>query len=278
MAKEVKEMLDVTDRTVVITGGATGIGFGLARAFGARGANVVIGEPRQGRLDEAVAMLNDSGIKVRAMPLDVTDFGQLSDFAEQAFTAFGEVAVVVNNAGIGQARGSVIDTPVEELRRVMAVNFEGVWRGCQEFGRRLIDQGTPAGIYNTGSENSFFVAVSHSAAYVASKHAVLGLTDCLREEMPQYISVGMIAPGFVGSELIPEPMRPMGMPVDEFAEVIVPQILAGEPYVVSHGYNQVRIDERQSQILDAYERSAPRMEGDERYDVRVLLESLKSRG
>ena len=278
MAKEVKEMLDVTDRTVVITGGATGIGFGLARAFGARGANVVIGEPRQGRLDEAVAMLNDSGIKVRAVPLDVTDFGQLSDFAEQAFTAFGEVAVVVNNAGIGQARGSVIDTPVEELRRVMAVNFEGVWRGCQEFGRRLIDQGTPAGIYNTGSENSFFVAVSHSAAYVASKHAVLGLTDCLREEMPQYISVGMIAPGFVGSELIPEPMRPMGMPVDEFAEVIVPQILAGEPYVVSHGYNQVRIDERQSQILDAYERSAPRVEGDERYDVRVLLESLKSRG
>ena len=278
MAKEVKEMLDVTDRTVVITGGATGIGFGLARAFGARGANVVIGEPRQGRLDEAVAMLNDSGIKVRAVPLDVTDFGQLSDFAEQAFTAFGEVAVVVNNAGIGQARGSVIDTPVEELRRVMAVNFEGVWRGCQEFGRRLIDQGTPAGIYNTGSENSFFVAVSHSAAYVASKHAVLGLTDCLREEMPQYISVGMIAPGFVGSELIPEAMRPMGMPVDEFAEVIVPQILAGEPYVVSHGYNQVRIDERQSQILDAYERSAPRIEGDERYDVRVLLESLKSRG
>ena len=272
------EMLDVTDRTVVITGGATGIGFGLAKAFGARGANVVIGEPRQARLDEAVAMLNDSDIKVRAMPLDVTDPEQLSDFAEQAFTAFGEVAVVVNNAGVGQVRGAVIDTPVDELQRVMAVNFEGVWRGCQEFGRRLIEQGTPAGLYNTGSENSFFVAVSHSAAYVASKHAVWGLTDALREEMPDYISVGMIAPGFVGSELIPEPMRPMGMPVDEFAEIIAPQILAGEPYVVSHGYNQVRIDERQSQIADAYERSAPRVEGDERYDVRVLLESLKSRG
>ena len=271
-------MLDVTDRTVVITGGATGIGFGLAKAFGARGANVVIGEPRQARLDEAVTMLNDSGIKASAMPLDVTDPEQLSDFVDEAFTAFGEVAVVVNNAGIGQARGSVIDTPVEELQRVMAVNFEGVWRGCQAFGRRLIEQGTPARLYNTGSENSFFVAVSHSAAYVASKHAVLGLTDCLREEMPEHISVGMIAPGFVGSELIPESMRPLGMPVDEFAEIIVPQILAGEPYVVSHGYNQVRIHERQTQILDAYERSAPRVEGDERYDVRVLLESLKSQG
>ena len=271
-------MLDVTDRTVVITGGATGIGFGLAKVFGARGANVVIGEPRQARLNEAAAMLADSGIKARAIQLDVTDPEQLSIFAEQAFTAFGEVAVVINNAGIGQARGAVIDTPVEELQRVMAVNFEGVWRGCQEFGRRLIEQGTPAGLYNTGSENSFFVAVSHSAAYVASKHAVLGLTDCLREEMPDYISVGMIAPGFVGSELIPEPMRPMGMPVDEFAEIIVPQILAGEPYVVSHGYNQVRIEERQSQIARAYECSAPRAEGDERYDVRVLLESLKGQG
>ena len=271
-------MLDVTDRTVVITGGATGIGFGLAKAFGARGANVVIGEPRQARLDEAVAMLTDIDINVRAMPLDVTDPKQLSDFAEQAFTAFGEVTVVINNAGIGQTRGSVIDTPVGELQRVMAVNFEGVWRGCQEFGRRLIEQGAPAGLYNTGSENSFFVAVSHSAAYVASKHAVLGLTDCLREEMPEHISVGMIAPGFVGSELIPRPMRSKGMPVDEFAEIIAPQILSGEPYVVSHGYNRVRIDERQSQILDAYERSAPRVEGDERYDVRVLLESLESQG
>ena len=271
-------MLDITDRTVVITGGATGIGFGLAKALGTRGANVVIGEPRQPRLDEAAGLLNDIGIKVRAMPLDVTDPEQLSDFVDEAFAAFGEVAVVVNNAGIGQARGSVIDTPVEELQRVMAVNFEGVWRGCQEFGRRLTEQGTPARLYNTGSENSFFVAVSHSAAYVASKHAVLGLTDCLREEMPEHISVGMIAPGFVGSELIPEPMRPLGMPVDEFAEIIAPQILSGEPYVVSHGYNRVRIDERQRQILDAYERSAPRVEGDQRYDVRVLLESLKNQG
>jgi NAD(P)-dependent dehydrogenase (short-subunit alcohol dehydrogenase family) len=118
-------MLDVTDRTVVITGGATGIGFGLAKAFGARGANVVIGEPRQARLDQAVSTLVDSGIKARAIQLDVTDPEQLSDFAEQAFTAFGEVAVVINNAGIGQARGAVIDTPVQELQRVMAVNFEG---------------------------------------------------------------------------------------------------------------------------------------------------------
>ena len=110
---------------------------------------------------------------------------------------------------------------------------------------------------------------------MASKHAVLGLTDALREEMPDHISVGMIAPGFVGSELIPEPMRPMGMPVDEFAAIVLPQMLSGEPYVVSHGYNQVRIDDRQQQIGVGFSRSAPREEGDDRYDVRTLLASLR---
>jgi NAD(P)-dependent dehydrogenase (short-subunit alcohol dehydrogenase family) len=154
----------------------------------------------------------------------------------------------------------------------MAVNFQGVWQGCQVFGRRLIEQGTEAAIYNTGSENSFFVAVHQAAAYVASKHAVLGLTDALRGEMPEYISVGMIAPGFVATPLIPEAMRDLGMPADEFAAIILPQMLAGERYVVSHGYNQVRIDERYQLIRGAYARSAPRKEGDERFDVQHLRE------
>ena len=271
-------MLDLKDRTVIITGGATGIGFGLAKACGERGANIVMGEPRQERLCEAVAILSEINVRARAFPLDVSDPDQVEVFSEHAFSAFGEVALVINNAGVGQRRGSLIETPLEEMQHVMAVNFEGVWCGCQIFGQRLINQGTPAALYNTGSENSFFVAVSHSAAYIASKHAVLGLTDCLREEMPEYISVGMIAPGFVGSELIPEAMRPLGMPVEEFAAIVLPQILAGEPYVVSQGYNQVRIDERQSRIANAYQRSAPRTEGDDRYDVRVLLEPLKSKG
>ena len=267
-------MLNIKDRTVVITGGATGIGFGLAQVCGAQGARIVIGEPRQNRLDEAVAALEAQGVPVRAFPLDVSEPNQLDAFAERAFAAFGEVAMVVNNAGVGQQRGRVVDTPLEEMQRVMAVNFQGVWQGCQVFGKRLIEQGTPAAIYNTGSENSLFVAVVNSAAYVASKHAVMGLTDALREEMPDFIAVGMIAPGFVGSELIPEPMRPLGMPVDEFAAIVLPQMLAGEPYVVSHGYNQVRIDERYQAISAAYTRSAPRKEGDEHYDVRVLLEGL----
>ena len=120
-------MLDIKGRTVVITGGATGIGFGIAKACGALGANVVIGEPRQKRLDEAVASLAELGVDARAFLLDVTDAEQFSQFADSAFAAFGDVALIVNNAGVGQQRGSVMDTAEAEMQRVMAVNFQGVW-------------------------------------------------------------------------------------------------------------------------------------------------------
>jgi NAD(P)-dependent dehydrogenase (short-subunit alcohol dehydrogenase family) len=264
-------VLELENRTVVITGGATGIGLGLARACGQRGAHIVIGEPRQNRLDEAVAILEKDGIAARAYSLDVSVAAELEAFAEQAFTAFGDVALVINNAGVGQKSGPVVDCALEEMRRVMAVNFEGVWLGCKIFGQRLIKQGTPAALYNTGSENSFFVAVEQAAAYVASKHAVLGLTDALRSELPDFIKVGMIAPGFVGSELIPEPMRQYGMPVEAFAKAVLPQILAGEPYVVSHAFNSVRIAERHQEIQQAFAQYAPRREGDDEYDVKAML-------
>jgi len=265
-------MLNIKNRTAVITGGATGIGLGLAKACGNRGARIVIGEPRSAQLDAALSTLREMGILAQGVVLDVSSVEQLEAFADEAFGAEGDVALVVNNAGVGQRPGSVLDTPLEEMQRVMAVNFQGVWQGCQVFGRRLIEQESEAAIYNTGSENSFFVAVHHAAAYVASKHAVLGLTDALREEMPAHIRVGMIAPGFVATPLIPEAMRPLGMPIDEFAAAILPQMLAGEPYVVSHGYNQVRIDQRYQLIRDAYRRYAPRKAGDERFDVRHLVE------
>ena len=64
----------------------------------------------------------------------MTDAEQFARFTDNAFAAVGDVALVVNNAGVGQQRGSVVDTAEAEMQRVMAVNFQGVWRGCQLFG------------------------------------------------------------------------------------------------------------------------------------------------
>src|SRR4029453_8074316 len=99
--------------------------------------------------------------------------------------------VLVNNAGVGPVAATVIDARREDVQRVLDVNLFGVWNGVSVFGGR----GTPAAIYNVGSENCFFNAVPKGAGYVASKHAMLAMTAALREEVPDQIGGGLFCPG-----------------------------------------------------------------------------------
>jgi short-subunit dehydrogenase len=77
----------------------------------------------------------------------------------------------------------------------------GEWNGCSVFGKRFIEQGTQAHILNTASENSFYVAAPYSGFYMATKHAVLGLSDALRMELPEFISISILACGLVSTNL-----------------------------------------------------------------------------
>ncbi len=261
------------DKTVVITGGATGIGFGLAKRFGAEGAKIVIGEPRQSKLDEALQALKELGIEAAAMVMDVTDPDSVSAFADFTWETYGGAHVLINNAGVGLGRKPIIDVALEDLQRLMNVNFFGVWHGAAIFGKRMIQQGEPAAIYNLASENSFFNAIQNSAPYIASKHAVRGLTEAMRDEFPEFIKVGMIVPGFVASDMT-KGSEQFAMDADTFAQKVVEQIRAGEFYVVTHSYNIVRIKPIHEEIEAAYERNAPRYEGDEEYDVPTLIARL----
>ena len=263
-------MREFTDKVVVITGGATGIGYALAKQFLRRGAKVVIAEPRRHKLDEAAATLTEGGGEVRVFECDVTRADQveaLADFAEQEF---GRADVLVNNAGVGPVPDKVIDARREDIQAVLDVNLFGVFNGVSTFGKRFTRQGTPSAIYNVGSENSFFNAVPGGAGYVLSKHAVLALTVALREEVPDNIEVGLIIPGLVHSELARE--TALGMDTDEYADVVLSQIEAGEFYIVSHSYSFVRIKSRFDEVEQAYTKYAPRYDGDTEYDVRTLGE------
>ena len=178
-----------------------------------------------------------------------------------------------NNAGIGFPQSPLIETEMDELHAIFDVNFFGVWHGCRVFGRRFIEQGSSAGIFNTGSENSLFNAVPNSAAYLASKHAVLGLTDNLREQLPEFINVGLIIPGFVDTGLT-KGIGHLAMDADKFASIALEQISDGQFYIVSHAYNMQRVEERYAEISQAFESYAPRYSGDEEFDVRHLLSRM----
>ena len=264
-------MTNYKNKTIAITGGATGIGFALAKGFGSEGANIVIGEPRQNRLDEAISKLTANGVNALAMLMDVSDPTSVEAFADFAWKAFGQVDVAINNAGISVGASRLTDLPLEKLHQIFGVNVFGVWHGCATFGRRMIEQGTPAAIYNLGSENSLFVAVPNSAAYVATKHAVLGMTEAFREEMPDYINVGTIFPGFVASEMIPQQVVKAAMDTDEFAANVIKQIRAGERFIVTHACNRDSIEPRRKALDAAYDTYAPRYDGDDEYDVRKLM-------
>ncbi|WP_077147153.1 SDR family oxidoreductase [Sphingopyxis sp. KK2] len=267
--------MDFAGKCVVITGGATGIGFALAKRLGVAGAKLVLCEPREAKLADAVAALAQLGIDARAFVGDVTDAASVEALADFAWGQHGRADAIVANAGIGGPRQSVIDCDAQEARALFEVNFWGVWNCIRSFGRRFEADGLPAAIYATASENALFNAVrAKGGAYVASKHAVLGLMDMLRNEAAANIAVGVIIPGWVRSDLTRH--AEAAMDADDFAARIVPQMEAGGFYLVSHPYNVVRMEERWAEAYDAFARHAPREAGDEAMDIQMVVERARA--
>ncbi|QTD55473.1 SDR family NAD(P)-dependent oxidoreductase [Parasphingorhabdus cellanae] len=269
--------MKVDGKTVVITGGATGIGLALGRELGKCGARLILFEPRAGRLAEAAADLTADGIDAKTQCGDVTDPDALKALADFAWAENGRADMLINNAGIGGSMKSVIKTDPEEARRIFEVNFWGMWKGISEFGRRFLAEEKPAAIYSVASENALFNAFPFGGgAYVASKHAIFGLMDVLRREAPEWLTTGVIIPGWVQSELSDfNRTAPAAMDVGAYAAIIAPQIEAGEYYVVSHGYNVVRFDERYDEMKAAFAEYAPREEGDDQYDVQKFVAKMQ---
>ena len=263
-------MNDYSPRTAVITGGASGIGYAIAQELSGRGVRVMLADLPGETLDKATASLEGA----IAQPCDVSDLAQVDALADAAFDQLGDVHLVLNNAGQGGVRGKMWEVDPEAARKHFDVNFWGVWNGCKVFAPRLIEQDTPSAIYNTGSENSWFCAVRETAAYIAAKHAVLGMTESLREDLPEHVHAGLIVPGWVFTPLGPEQFMKFGMPVDEYAKIVVPQLLARRRFVVSHGYNTVRIAERMDELEQSYAKYALPPEQDAKHDVQTVMRQL----
>ncbi|MEM9501440.1 MAG: SDR family NAD(P)-dependent oxidoreductase [Pseudomonadota bacterium] len=265
-------MTEFAPRTAVITGGASGIGLALARRLSERGVRVMIGDLSVPALDRVATEVHGSIIRA----CDVSDLAQVEALADAAFERLGSVDLLFNNAGQGGVRGPLWEVDPDEARAHFDTNFWGVWNGCRAFAPRLIAQETPSAIYNTGSENSFFCAVQQTAAYIAAKHAVLGMTESLRGDLPPHVHAGLIIPGWVFTPLGPEQFMKFGMDVDRYIDIILPQILARRRFVVSHGYNDVRIAERMEELSASYDEFALPADEDAVHDVQLVMAQLRA--
>ena len=192
-------MRHVEGRTAFITGGGSGVGFGMAQVFSEAGMKVVIADIRQDHLDQAMAAFkvrND----VHAIQLDVTDREAFARAADEAERVFGKVHLVCNNAGINLF-SDMGESSYDDWDWVLGVNLGGVVNGVQTFVRRLKAHGEGGHIVNTASMASF-IAGPGAGIYTASKFAVRGLSEALRYSLaPHNIGVSVLCPGLVKSAI-----------------------------------------------------------------------------
>ena len=286
--------MDLNNKTAVVTGGGNGIGKALCVALATAGAKVVVADIE---LEAAMAVktqLDANGRQSIAVQVDVSDESSVIALRDAAVETFGSVDILVNNAGVMHATKPLFATTTADLEWVMSVNVGGVMNGIRSFVPLFIEQGIPAWILNTASEHSLGVPHLGGGLYTASKHAVLGLSDVLRRELPDHIGVSVLCPGIVGttlwkaserrqdryggveagSEQAGAAMQHIGMPVEDIAEATIRGLQEETFFIVTHPHAVEFGKSRWDEIESAFAAQAPRFEGDEKYDLNVVLKQL----
>jgi NAD(P)-dependent dehydrogenase (short-subunit alcohol dehydrogenase family) len=185
-------MQDLVDKTCVVTGGASGIGLAMARRFKQAGMHIALGDVDPTALAAAVADLGGQDT-VLGVTCDVTSPESVAALRQAVIEHFGSVHVVCLNAGVAPT-GSLLDTALETWRWLFDVNVFGVVHGLREFGPLLVGQGEGHAVL-TASVGGL-VSAPPLGAYVASKHAVVGLAAQLRDELaPAGVGVSVVCPG-----------------------------------------------------------------------------------
>ena len=188
--------------TAVITGAGSGIGEGLARVAARLGMNVVLADVAADRLDHVAGEIAASGGTALAVPTDVTEIAALERLADTAYARFGDVRLVINNAGI-ETIGFSWDIPDATWDRLLSINVRGVVHGSRIFARRMLAGGQPGYIANVASIGALGMMPTQ-APYMMSKHAVLSFTECLFLEMQLQaapIQVSAVLPAQVATRI-----------------------------------------------------------------------------
>ena len=186
-------MQNLSGKTAFITGGASGIGLGIAKALLGAGMNVVVADIRDDHLDEARGELG-SPERVLALKLDVTNRAQFAEAADAAEERFGKIHILCNNAGVAVV-GPTELASFADWDWVMGVNVGGTINGVTTILPRILKHGEGGHIVNVASMAAY-LSGPQAGIYTASKFAVRGLTESLRYNLAPYgIGVSLMCPG-----------------------------------------------------------------------------------
>jgi NAD(P)-dependent dehydrogenase (short-subunit alcohol dehydrogenase family) len=233
-------------RHAFVTGGASGIGLGIAEALADRGVCVTIADVDAEAAARAEASRPD---RFFAVSLDVRDLAGWRASQAAAAARFGPIDILVNNAGVSFDGLEIVDTPPEAFGQVLAINLMGVFNGVAVVGPGLRER-RRGHIVNTASVMGLLPGLSGMGAYSASKSAVVALSEALRAEMKPYgVGVSVLCPGLVTSNLRANTVklggvirnaeraaaaRPTEMSARAAGEIVVNGVADDLPYLLTH--------------------------------------------
>jgi NAD(P)-dependent dehydrogenase (short-subunit alcohol dehydrogenase family) len=188
------------NKAVVVTGGGSGIGRATCLAFAREGADVGVADFDAGNAEKVAAEVRSSGRKAVAIRVDVTDPASTQAMVTQTVGALGAVHILVNSAGVREII-PFLELPFAEWQRVIGTNLSGTFLSSQAVAQYLVKQGKGGKIINLASVAGL-TGVPNRAAYVSSKHAVVGLTKEMALELAdKNIQVNAVAPGVVQTSM-----------------------------------------------------------------------------
>ena len=198
----IRDLFNLEDKVVIVTGASSGLGVSFAQAFAEAGADLVLGARRVEQMANTAALVEQAGRKVHTHKTDVADPEQCQQLVDAAIEQFGRVDVLINNAGVGTAVPATRESP-DEFRKVIDVNLNGSYWMAQACGR-VMSPGSS--IINIASILGITTGGLPQAAYSASKAGVMGLTRDLAQQWGSRkgIRVNALAPGFFKSEMTDE--------------------------------------------------------------------------
>lgn len=201
------------DAVVVVTGGASGIGWAIAEEVGARGARVVISDMNDLRLTEVGEALTARGVENLTVHCDVTSDAEMENLRDAVFGRFGQVDLLCNNAGVA-VLGPPERVPLSDWQWVLDVNVLGAVRGVRAFVPHMLERGR-GHVLNTASIAGVWAYTWDAAPYITSKFAAYGLSEALARRLkPHGVGVSVLCPGLVSTNL-GDNMRLSGVPEDK---------------------------------------------------------------
>jgi NAD(P)-dependent dehydrogenase (short-subunit alcohol dehydrogenase family) len=274
-------MRELAGKTAFVTGGASGIGLALGRAFAEAGMKVMLADVEAGALAAAVKSLHNVGPEVGGVVCDVADSSSVEDAAKASHEAFGNVHVVCNNAGVA-AGGGIDHISLDNWRWVLDVNLMGVLHGIRSFLPHIRAHGEGGHIVNTASMAGMNNGMGFSP-YAASKFAVVAMSEGLAAQLkPLGIGVSVLCPSYVrtgigesgrnrpqryGPAPTPDPASPAAALVAEIAlrlqagldpaavaARVLDAIRNDELYVFTHSDMGTGVDERFAAIQAAMDK------------------------